>query len=122
MTPRIGYSSRKNAMTLEPFTFKLPDGYTTIPVYYSWDGATIPRIGWTIVGLTPFGAHNVATLKHDYLYSYEGVIPGYPYKLTRKFVDNMLFDDLANLGYKGLSLRVIKFFVRIGGYYFWREF
>lgn len=119
---RYEFISERRARLTEDYRFTMPNGYVTIPAGYEWDGATIPRIGWTMVGLTPFGAHDEATLRHDYLYGYEGVIPFYPVKLSRRFVDELLFADLEKLGFKGLQLTVIKLFVRVGGYYFWREF
>lgn len=117
----ITYPTPDKAKLLRRYRFRLPLGWASIPAGYTWDGATIPRIAWSIVGLTPFGAHNEATLKHDWLYGYEGNIPGYPEKLSRKFVDNLFFADLEAIGFSGIRLFIIKRFVRAGGYWFWRE-
>lgn len=121
MIPVVSYLSPRLARLEEDFSFDLPAGRVTIPAGYTWDGATVPRIAWSIVGLTPFGAHDAASLKHDWLYGFEGQIPDYPHRLRRKFVDNMFFEDLEQLGFGGIELAVIKRFVRIGGYWFWRE-
>lgn len=93
----------------------------TIPSGYVWDGATIPRIAWSIVGLTPFGIHDEATLIHDYLYECEGELDEVKPHITRKFVDKLFIDMLRKLGYTKTQLKIINFFIRIGGFYYWRE-
>lgn len=103
------------------FMYKNVSYELTIPAGYIWDGATIPRIGWTIVGLTPFGIHDEATLIHDYLYEFEGEFDEIKPHISRKFVDDMFLTKLAALGYKRWQLVVINFFVRVGGFLYWRE-
>lgn len=95
--------------------------HLTIPAGYKWDGATIPRLGWTIVGLTPFGIHDEATLIHDYLYEFEGEFDEVKPHITREFVDAMFIAKLKELGYKRWQLKVINFFIRVFGFYYWRE-
>jgi hypothetical protein len=43
----------------------VPDGYV-------WDGASVPRIGWSIIGLTPWGLTDGPSLAHDPLYRTKG--------------------------------------------------
>jgi hypothetical protein len=37
-----------------------------------WDGASVPRFGWTIIGITPGGLADGPSLAHDILYRAEG--------------------------------------------------
>lgn len=39
---------------------------------YLWDGASIMRLGWTLIGLTPFGVLDACSLPHDELYRSRG--------------------------------------------------
>jgi len=44
----------------------------TVPVGYVWDGASIPRVAWTAIGLTPGGLMDAPSLAHDTLYRAAG--------------------------------------------------
>ena len=46
-----------------------------IPEGFLHDGASIPRILWTPLGLTPAGLLSAAALVHDALYRYHGLLP-----------------------------------------------
>lgn len=39
-----------------------------VPAGYVWDGASVPRFAWSIIGITPFGAGDATSLAHDALY------------------------------------------------------
>jgi hypothetical protein len=125
MTPHYSYINKSEAVLEQSYSFAFiykGESYTlTIPVGFVWDGATIPRIGWSIVGLTPFGIHDEATLIHDYLYEYEGEFDEVKPHISRSFVDAMFIAKLKDLGYSKWQLAVINFFVRVGGFYYWRE-
>jgi hypothetical protein len=61
---------------VEPFIFGWQD--TVIPERivvakgYPTDGASIPRISWSLTGLLPTGVHLGAAVMHDYLYQRRG--------------------------------------------------
>lgn len=47
----------------------------TIPAGFEHDGASIPRILWTLLGLTPAGLISAAAVAHDALYRHGGRLP-----------------------------------------------
>ena len=64
--------TKKLAETTEPWscTWMRDDHVRNlfVPKGYIWDGASVPRIAWSIVGITPFGAADGTSLTHDALY------------------------------------------------------
>ena len=44
----------------------------TVPRYYIYDGASVPRLIWSLVGLRPDGLIRAASLAHDALFRAEG--------------------------------------------------
>jgi hypothetical protein len=44
----------------------------TVPLGFEYDGASIPRILWTLVNITPDGLHRAAALIHDWIYRNRG--------------------------------------------------
>ena len=44
----------------------------TVPKGYVWDGASVPRIAWSIIGLTPGGLVDGPSLAHDVPYRAKG--------------------------------------------------
>jgi len=127
--PNIHYLNERLAVLVEEYCFSFEyKGVVicqTIPAGFIFDGATIPRIFWTITGLTPFGAHNAVTLIHDFLYSKEGVVENtmlrQPLIITRVFVDKLFKQHLRMYGFNEFQLQTIYAGTRLGGYYFWRE-
>lgn len=63
---------------VEPFVFEWEDEKTgerrriTIPSGYPFDGASVPRICWSLTGLLPTGVHLGAAAIHDYVYQRRG--------------------------------------------------
>ena len=47
----------------------------SVPKHFIFDGASIPRIAWGILGLTPHGAMDGPALPHDFCYHYRGDFP-----------------------------------------------
>lgn len=43
-----------------------------VPAGYTWDGASVPRIAWTAIGITPGGLADGPSLAHDVLYRAAG--------------------------------------------------
>ena len=62
--------------TSEPWVCKWKyNGNTRIlnvPADYTWDGASIPRFAWSLIGLTPMGLMDGPSLAHDPLYRSKG--------------------------------------------------
>lgn len=46
-----------------------------VPEGFIFDGASVPRILWSLTGLTPHGELESAALIHDFLYRYGGHLP-----------------------------------------------
>jgi len=46
-----------------------------VPAGFIYDGASIPRIFWSILGVTRDGVHRAASLVHDWIYTYDGRLP-----------------------------------------------
>lgn len=44
----------------------------SIPAGYVWDGASVPRAAWSIIGLTPWGLTDGPSLAHDEPYRSKG--------------------------------------------------
>lgn len=61
---------------VQPFIYEWfePDGkYSfTVPAGFPFDGASVPRICWTLTGILPTGAHMGAAALHDYTYQRRG--------------------------------------------------
>lgn len=61
---------------VKSFVFKWDDDgrlfRITIPKGFVFDGASVPRICWTLTGLLPTGIHLGAACIHDYLYQKRG--------------------------------------------------
>ena len=47
----------------------------TIPAGFRYDGASVPRIFWTISGIRPDGLQRAAALVHDMIYMQKGDLP-----------------------------------------------
>lgn len=46
-----------------------------VPAGFTYDGASVPRLLWTLTGIRPDGLIRAAALVHDWLYFYEGRLP-----------------------------------------------
>lgn len=113
---------KNKIMLMTDYYFKYEDKVVRIPKGFIWDGATIPRFLWSILGVTPFGWANPASLKHDWIYYLEGKMPEGIY-ICRRWADEEFVRDLRNLRlikshFKQVYLQSLK----IGGLYFWKEF
>jgi len=52
-----------------PFVYDNPPVYIKVPKGFVTDGASIPRIAWTIIGSPFTGRYRNAAVIHDYLYT-----------------------------------------------------
>jgi len=46
-----------------------------VPALFIFDGASIPRLTWSIIGLTPHGSMDGPALPHDFIYHFKGEMP-----------------------------------------------
>ncbi len=90
------------------------------------DGASVPRLAWTLSGLRPDGLLRAAALLHDALYQHCGelprswVFPGKT-KFTRAEADRIFHDVMQAAGVGWWKRKVAYRGVRIGGWISWRK-
>lgn len=71
--------------------------YVTVPRGYLTDGASVPRIAWSII--PPWGPYGAAAIVHDILCEYLTVIyNGMPTKISRERADEILAEAMEVLG------------------------
>lgn len=110
----------------------------SIPKGYIYDGASIPRWAWSILGIGRDGLHRAASLVHDYLYYYDGKMPVgslsvkekdnwtpvlWPRPFTRKQADKMFCRILRETEppVKPWKRKVMFWAVRLFGWQYWRH-
>jgi len=62
------------------FVVMIPDGFI-------WDGASVPRLLWTLSGIRPDGLARAAALVHDYIYRRHAHLSAPP--VTRLMADKL---------------------------------
>lgn len=71
--------------------------WVTIPAGYLTDGATVPRIFWSLI--PPWGAYGQAVVVHDLLCEYLSIVDhGKPKAITRQRADEIFSEAMAVLG------------------------
>lgn len=100
-----------------PYLYETPEHYIIVPEGFLHDGASVPRLFWTISGLTPDGLHRAASLIHDYLYENFGKTKHRLY--SRKECDQIFKDIMKKSGVNSYRVKIAYFAVRIGGWTFW---
>lgn len=71
--------------------------WVDIPRGYLIDGASVPRILWSVI--PPWGSYGAATTVHDKLCEYLSVTKeGKPHKITREQADEILAEAMKVLG------------------------
>jgi len=100
---------------------------------FRYDGASVPRLVWTLSGLTPDGLIRAAALVHDIIYLQDGlpskINPVAYYKIrfkkklifTRKDADKIFLKIMIESGVAKWRAKLAYRFVRIGGR-FYRNF
>lgn len=97
--------------TLKEFRFFSKHGLIVVPKGTVTDGASIPRVFWSI--LSPFGEYFKAALPHDHLYSPDNKT------FTRKQADEILLEGMIVLGVNPVKRFAIYRAVRWFG---WRNY
>lgn len=80
------------------------------------DGASVPRLGWTISGILPDGLNRLASFIHDDLYRHRG-----HGMLNRKQCDWVFFQLLLIKGFSRRRSKVAYWAVRVGGLKAWLD-
>lgn len=96
-------------------TIKIKDGFLNIIIPESsiWDGASIPRISWSLTGSPFLPEFRKASLVHDYIYN-TGC-------MTRKQADKEFLRLLLNNGVSKYTAYKMYYAVRMGGVFGWRK-
>lgn len=71
--------------------------WVTVPAGYLTDGASVPRIFWSMI--PPWGAYGQAAVVHDLLCEYLSIVDhGKPKAITRQRCDEIFGEAMAVLG------------------------
>lgn len=101
------------------------DGFTLIiPEGFEYDGASIPKIFWSLLGMGKDGMHRAAALVHDWLYIHKGEIvssDGQLLPYTRKDADDLFFAMLKDASIVSWKAWVMYKAVRIAGQTVWKK-
>jgi hypothetical protein len=107
-----------------------------VPKLTESDGASVPRILWTITGITPDGLVRAAAAVHDMLYRFGGRLPpGWLLEIkgdewvtlvdmqvyTRRDADRLFARIMRDAGVPKWKRRLAFLGVRLGGYWSWVE-
>lgn len=85
----------------------------TVPNGFRYDGATVPRVVWTLIGFLPDGIHRAAALVHDYLYETK--------EFNRVYADKLFLTMLKESGVKSWHANLAYVTVRIFGNLYWKD-
>jgi hypothetical protein len=78
-----------------------------VPAGYLTDGATVPRLFWSL--LPPWGVYGQAAVVHDVVCEYLSItVNGMPRSITRKMCDEILFEAMAVLEVPAYKRRIIE--------------
>lgn len=91
----------------------------TVQPGFICDGASSPRIFWSLVGFLPRGIHDPAALIHDQLYEDKGLHNGQKY--SRRVADGVFFKMMKECGVKNWHAAIAYIAVRLGGWYYWNR-
>jgi hypothetical protein len=94
-----------------PYYFETDREKHIIPSGFIYDGASIPRLVWGPLGVTPDGLHRAAALIHDYLYMNKA-----NFSYTRKEVDDLFLRQMLMLGMPRRRARLMHRGVRLFGW------
>jgi hypothetical protein len=78
-----------------------------------FDGASIPKVFWNIIGSPFTGAYTLPALVHDCLYMSEAV--------ERKTADAIFLDLMKQQGVSWLKRNIMYRAVRVGGMFVWNS-
>lgn len=101
----------------------------TVPKGYVFDGASIPRVFWRVIG-GPWGPYRDAAAVHDYLYSHGHLaFPDEPDadgnrrpSITREEADNIFHRIMLEVGISRFKASLMRRAVRLGGGKAWKDY
>lgn len=100
--------------------------FMEIPKGFIWDGATIFRIFWSILGYSRSGMMLKPSAPHDYIYVNKGWIYNHLTKelefVSRKHSDQLFYKHLVANGIPEKKARLCYQFIRFFGRLYWRDF
>ncbi|HRQ90396.1 MAG TPA: DUF1353 domain-containing protein [Bacteroidia bacterium] len=106
----------------------------SIPEGFLCDGASCPRLLWSVTGIAPDGVHRMAALHHDFLYEHRGQLPEGTFERrplgggvwepcqsawSRKDADRLFCALLRESGIGFFRRRLMFLGVRLGGWIPW---
>ena len=98
-----------------------PNTTITVRQGFVYDGASIPRIFWRLIGPPAAGKYAHASLIHDWLYTEKSLFKkGRPTKISRKEADDLMLAMMKEDGVSWWRRNAIHRGVRIGGGRAWR--
>lgn len=103
----------KNYKINSNLSFENNDFKVTVKKGLVTDGASIPRIFWSIIGCPSNGKYVGSAIIHDGLYMSEII--------SRKDADKIFLDMLKHNGIGYIKRNLMYFAVRLGGYFVWRK-
>jgi hypothetical protein len=89
------------------------DARITILPGFRWDGASVPRFFWRVIGAPRNGKYVPAALLHDALYAAE--------LFSRLQCDRVFLDYMEQLGVSWWRRNAMYLAVRVGGGFVWRK-
>ena len=103
--------SNREYCLLEDYTVYVKDYSITVKEGFIFDGASLPRVTWSLIGCPFIGAYTIPALIHDALYASEIV--------SRKEADDIFLDLLEEYGVGYLKRYSMYWGVRAGGGFVW---
>ncbi len=96
----------------ESFRYLSSLGVITVPAGFVTDGASIPKVFWSI--MSPFGEYFEAAVIHDFLYSRKSEV------YDRFVADNIFKEAMYNIGVPWPTREIIYRAVRLFGWRFFK--
>lgn len=106
--PKLSINPKKQEYyLLRDFNIKILNEEIVVPQFYSFDGASIPAVAWTIT-YTPFHPHvMVCALVHDFLYA--------NHQVTKDVADKIFHQLLLDNGVGSKTAYLMYIAVKFGG-------
>jgi hypothetical protein len=114
------------------YRFKGKHCILVFPTGFVWDGASVPRFAWSLIGVRPEGVMLLPSLIHDVLYRSEGLRNGHGQSEISETIavgktifnkdesDHFLVDLMAWTGeYNSIKMRLVYGIVRTFGNKYW---
>lgn len=103
-----------------------------VPKGLIYDGASVPRVAWTLSGILPDGLLRAGALVHDYLYMNRGSLPPQYFRklvqgnwqdcteiFSRRQCDRLFAQILKEADYPAWKITLAYWAIRTFGWYAW---